>query len=76
MPMVLAFVLGNMTEYNFRRTIMYYGSIQKAICTPSIGTALVVLGLILLVTGVIRDIPAVADRRAARKAAKNQKPQE
>lgn len=73
MPMVLAFVLGNMTEYNFRRTIMYYGSLGKAMGTLSIGTVLVALGAILLVSGVVRDIPAVAARRAARKAAQNGK---
>lgn len=73
MPMVLAFVLGNMTEYNFRRTIMYYGSIGQAFTSFSVGTVLVGLGIILLVSGVIRDIPAVAAKRAARKAAKAQK---
>ena len=73
MPMVLAFVLGNMTEYNFRRTIMYYGSIGQAFTSLSVGTVLVVLGIVLLVSGIIRDIPAVAAKRTARKAAKAQK---
>lgn len=74
MPMVLAFVLGNMTEYNMRRSIMYYGTLGKAFATPSIGTAMVVIGAILLITGIIRDIPAVsrwlAEKKAARKAKK------
>lgn len=72
LPFILAFVLGNMTEYNFRRTIMYYGSLGKACSSLSIGTVLVVLGLILLVSGIIRDIPYVAEKRAARKAERSQ----
>lgn len=70
LPFILAFVLGNMTEYNLRRTIMYYGSISKAATSLSIGTVLVALGFVLLVSGIVRDIPAVAEKRAAKKAAK------
>lgn len=68
LPFILAFVLGSMTEYNFRRTIMYYGSLSEAFTTLSIGTVLVLLGIVLLVSGIIRDIPAVAEKRAAKKA--------
>lgn len=74
MPMVLAFVLGNMTEYNMRRSIMYYGTLTEALFTPSIGTVMVVIGAVLLVSGIIRDIPAVskwlAEKKASRKAGK------
>ncbi len=70
MPLVLAFVLGNMTEYNFRRSIMYYGSIGKACTTFSAGTVMVILGVAMLIAGIIRDIPAIAEKRAARKAKK------
>ena len=67
MPLVLAFVLGNMTEYNLRRTIMYYGSIDQAVGTFSLGTVLVALGALLLIAGIVRDIPSVSARLAARK---------
>lgn len=67
LPLVLAFVLGNMTEYNMRRTIMYYGSATQAMSTLSLGTVLVGLGLVLLVAGIVRDIPAVAAWQTKRK---------
>lgn len=73
MPLVLAFVLGNMTEYNLRRTIMYYGSVGQAMGTFSIGTVMVALGALLLVMGIIRDIPAVSAWLAARKRTRKQK---
>lgn len=60
MPLVLAFVLGNMTEYNLRRSIMYYGSLGNAFGTLSIGTVLIALGLLLLVGGIVREIPGVS----------------
>lgn len=73
MPLVLAFVLGNMTEYNLRRTIMYYGSIGEAFSTLSLGTVMVAVGTLLLVTGVIRDIPSVAAWLAQRKLNRRKK---
>jgi putative tricarboxylic transport membrane protein len=53
MPMILAFVLGPMMEEYFRRTLIYYGSFGKALGTFSVGTILVILGILLTIWGLL-----------------------
>lgn len=67
MPLILAFVLGPMLEEYYRRTISYYGSFGAALSIPSIGTVLVIFGILLTVWGFVKEIPAVSEKLANRK---------
>lgn len=62
MPLILAFVLGPMLEEYYRRTISYYGAFTNALSTFSVGTVLVVLGLLMTVWGFLRESPAVCKK--------------
>jgi putative tricarboxylic transport membrane protein len=53
MPMVLAFVLGPMMEEYYRRSLIYYGGFGKAMSSFSIGSLLVLLGVLLTLWGLL-----------------------
>ena len=54
-PFTLAFLLGNLFEHNFRRTQMNRGSILEALMTPSIGTAIFILAIVLPIVTALLD---------------------
>ena len=54
-PFTLAFLLGNLFEHNFRRTQMNRGSILEALMTPSIGSVIFVLAIVLPIVTMLLD---------------------
>lgn len=61
-PLILAFILGSMLEENFRRTIMYYGNIQSALTSFSLGT------LFIAITFIIPIVKFISKKIKQRKA--------
>ncbi len=47
-PFVLAFILGNMIEYNFRNTVIYYGTFVQAMNHFSIGNVILAITVLLI----------------------------
>lgn len=55
-PFILAFVLGNIVEYNLRRSIIYYGNFAGCLHQVSIGTLFFAIAMVLPVLLVLVDM--------------------
>ncbi len=76
-PLVMGYVLGGLVELYLRRSVIYYESLLNAFLQPSLGTAMVVIAILVPVATLVNRIPAVerwnemkkrarADRKAVR----------
>jgi putative tricarboxylic transport membrane protein len=68
MPAILAFVLGPMIEEYYRRTLINYGSFENVLTTFSVGSVLVLLGILLTLWGLYSEYRSF--KKSARKSEK------